>query len=166
METRKKIQYFKVKWANIAERGCTWEPAAHFVGDPAKAALSAFRQKRVAEQAAVDAARAERRAGKRPADNEAGDVGDADDDVQAVHPKAVQAAPYTNKFRKKQSEVWKFFEGKVFDSVVGAYVAKCKICGINIKALNTTNLKAHLNSLHPKEMVTFKVQNNKVTTFV
>ena len=29
METRKKVQFFKVKWADIAPAGNAWEPAAH-----------------------------------------------------------------------------------------------------------------------------------------
>ena len=55
METRKKVQFFKVKWADIAPAGSTWEPAAHFMRDPA---LPVFRQKRDADQAATDVARA------------------------------------------------------------------------------------------------------------
>ena len=58
METRKKVQFFKVKWADIAPAGSTWEPATHFMRHPAKQALPVFRQKRDADQAATDVARA------------------------------------------------------------------------------------------------------------
>jgi hypothetical protein len=165
METRKKVQYFKVKWVDIAPAGSTWEPAAHFIGDPAKQALSLFRQKRAADQAATDVARAERRSGKTPGtENVDGDhaattgtereVDMVTDDTNGANPKQLQ-------FRKRHSDVWKFFAPKRFEVSSNAYLAKCKICNIDIKALNTTNLKAHLNSMHADAMCKFKTDCTK-----
>jgi hypothetical protein len=63
METRKKIQYFKVKWVDISDSGNTWEPSAHFIGDPAKTALAAFRQKKASLEAAHEEEKAKLRTG-------------------------------------------------------------------------------------------------------
>lgn len=162
METRKGVQYFKVKWVDIAPAGSTWEPASHFIGDPAKAALLSFRQKRAADQAAVDAARAELRAGKQSGTDDAGidKVQDTSKDDELCSDET-NAALVKLQFRKKHSDVWKFFAPKRFEVAANAYMAKCKMCGVDIKALNTTNLKAHLNSIHADEMCKFKTENTK-----
>ena len=39
MQTKKGIQYFKLKWSNIPQGRCTWEPASYFVGASAKTVL-------------------------------------------------------------------------------------------------------------------------------
>ena len=122
METRKKVQYFKVKWVNIATAGNTWEPAAHFIGDPAKQALSAFRQKRAADEAAADAARAQRRSGNTPGntpgnDNVNGDnaATGTDRDIEMVTDDTNGANARHLQFRKKHSDVWNFFAPKRFE---------------------------------------------------
>ena len=106
METRKGVQYFKVKWVDIAPAGSTWEPASHFIGDPAKAALLSFRQKRAADQAAVDAARAELRAGKQSGTDDAGidKVQDTSKDDELCSDET-NAALVKLQFRKKHSDV-------------------------------------------------------------
>ena len=171
METRKKVQYFKVKWLNISEAGNTWEPTSHFIGDPATTALAAFRQKMASRQAAHEAEKAQLRAGKKRATDELVDDEAADaTDVDEEEGDEVCVVPTSSKrqrinYRKKQSDVWKFFESKVFYKTQGAYYSKCRLCGTLIKALNTTNQRAHLNSCHAKEMVQFKCDNNKVALF-
>lgn len=164
METRKGVPYFKVKWVDIAPAGSTWEPAAHFIGDPAKTALSVFRQKRASDQAATEVARAQVRAGNKSGTRHAsgGDNVGSDRDVDVVSDDT-NCAMTKQQFRKKQSDVWKFFAHKRFEVAANAYLAKCKICGIDIKALNTTNLKAHLNSIHAEQMCKYKTDNNKAS---
>jgi hypothetical protein len=168
METRKKVQYFKVKWVNIATAGNTWEPVAHFIGDPAKQALSAFRQKRAADEAAADAARAQRRSGNTPGNTPGNDNVNGDNAATGTDRDIEMATDDTNganarhlQFRKKHSDVWNFFAPKRFEVQSNAYLAKCKMCGVDIKALNTTNLKAHLNSMHANEMCKFKTDCKK-----
>ena len=167
METRKQVQYFKVKWVNISDAGNRWEPTAHFIGDPAKTALAAFRQKTASRQAAHDAEKAQIRAGKKRAQedvaNEATTTEADEDDDDDVGVAATASKRIRIHHMKKQSDVWKFFESKTFDKTRGAYYSKCKLCGTHIKALNTTNQRAHLNSCHGKEMVQFKCDNSKVS---
>ena len=146
METRKKVQYFKVKWVNIATAGNTWEPVAHFIGDPAKQALSAFRQKRAADEAAADAARAQRRSGNTPGNTPGNDNVNGDNAATGTDRDIEMATDDTNganarhlQFRKKHSDVWKFFAPKSFEVSSNAYLAKCKICSIDIKALTENN---------------------------
>ena len=167
METRKKIQYFKVKWVDISDSGNTWEPSAHFIGDPAKTALAAFRQKKASLEAAHEEEKAKLRTGQKRvvADvAEDGDVAVTTDDEEETGIANMHNTSKRTKIqhRKKQSDVWNFFESKTYDKTRGAYYSKCKLCGTDIKALNTTNQRAHLNSCHSKEMVQYKCDNNKV----
>jgi hypothetical protein len=160
MQTKKGIQYFKVKWSNIPEGGCTWEPASHFIGDSAKTVLATFRQ----ERAQQETQKGSRFSGKRPMCNS-----DADIDVQIVDGSGTCPETPSNKLtgnllayhRRKSSDVWRFFGPKYFDKEDNCYYARCKICEMPVKVLNTTNLKSHLNSRHGKEMVQFK-DDNKV----
>jgi hypothetical protein len=160
MQTRKKVEYFKIKWIDIAPEGCTWEPAAHLIGDQAKAALSAFRQQRAAQQEADDAIRRARRAGK-AAEANAQELS-PDDDLRIIDPQGAGPTVKRANGRKQSSDVWRFFHSKEFNEEEKGFYARCKICSVPIKVCNTTNLQAHLNSCHPKEVVEFKVEANKV----
>ena len=71
-----------MKWKDILEAGCTWEPVSHFIGDAAKAVLATFRQDRSQQLAAHAVAKAKRVFGKRPID--AIDTMNAPDDVDIV----------------------------------------------------------------------------------
>ena len=118
MQTRKQVEYFKIKWIDIAPKGCTWEPAAHLIGDQAKAALSAFRQQRAAEQEADETIRRARRAGK-AAEANAQELS-PDDDLRIIDPQgagsqlpsALNCIVKRANGRKQSSDVWRFFTRK------------------------------------------------------
>ena len=164
MQTRKKVEFFKIKWVDIAPEGCTWEPAAHLIGDGAKAALAAFRQQRAADQEAHEAVRRARRAGK-AADSDA-TVPSQDEEVNVMDCRAAGSNKVSlvkrPNGRKQSSDVWRFFHSKEFNEEEKGYYSRCKLCSVPIKVLNTTNLQAHLNSCHPKQVVEFKVETSKV----
>ena len=46
-----------MKWAGICDKGSTWEPVEHLIGDVAKTALHSFKEKRAREATALDEAR-------------------------------------------------------------------------------------------------------------
>ena len=155
------MEYFKVKWVDIAEEGSTWEPAASFQGDAAKTALANFRQERAAYASKVEAAKAARRAGKQPAPTsaarnpqvEADNAADnaSDEVVIADNPNGITSHKHAA-FRRKQSWVWRWYGPKFYCQERGGYYVKCKICAEVVKHVNTTNLAFHLNGKHPKEM--------------
>ena len=162
-QIKKKVEYFKVKWVDIADKGCTWEPLAHLIGDEAKQALHVFKEKRAAEAAAEAEARRARAAG---ADGAAAGVGNptaaagaagatADSDVVIVE-------PTTKKPRRKSSSCWQFFNPKYYDPELKGHYAKCKLCQRPIKVVNTSNLTAHLNQKHPEEVCDEKEKVFKV----
>ena len=62
--------------------------------------------------------------------------------------------------RLKQSDVWSYYsEVKQFD---GKSKAKCRYCEKWISAVNTTNLRSHVNSVHKKEVEAALLKSDKV----
>lgn len=159
VKLQKKVEYFKVRWQGISEKGDTWEPAAHLEGDEAKAALHVFKEKRAADLAAVQEQRRARAAGNGDSSEGAAEAAE-DNDVQIVE------QPNQCRKRKAQSDVWKWYTPKYYDaSRMGTY-AKCRHCLKPIKVVNTSNLSAHISQKHPELMAKDKEKVLKVCHFV
>jgi hypothetical protein len=156
VQMKKKVEYFKVKWANICEKGSTWEPVEHLVGDEAKQALHLFREKRAVEAASQAEAKRARASGtdEPPLIFGQGDCNDdlADNDVDIMEPASKKA-------RRKSSMAWKLFDHKYYDTDLKGHYAKCKTCQKPIKVVNTSNLMAHISQKHPELLVD---ENEKV----
>ena len=162
METRKGVEHFKVKWADIAEDGATWEPASHFNGDPAKGALAEFRQRRAAEMQRHEEELAARRRGKTPTTTAPSQATTEDDGFEIVASSSNPSAKEKLAFRRKQSGVWKYYEKKRNVTTLGGTYARCKLCKKDIKCSNTTNLWAHFNNAHPEEAINGKQKAGEV----
>jgi hypothetical protein len=66
------------------------------------------------------------------------------------------------KVKAKTSDVWDFFDfPKLYN---GSKKAKCKICEKLISAVNTTNLRSHMNSVHKQEVTNSLIDNDNVST--
>ena len=65
------------------------------------------------------------------------------------------------RFKQKLSDVWCHFEApKLYN---GHKKAKCKVCEKLISAVNTTNLRSHMNSLHKDVVTASLLASDKVT---
>lgn len=63
--------------------------------------------------------------------------------------------------KQKLSDVWCHFEApKLYN---GHKKAKCKVCEKLISAVNTTNLRSHMNSLHKDVVTASLLASDKVT---
>ena len=63
--------------------------------------------------------------------------------------------------KAKTSNVWDFFDApKLYN---GSKKAKCKICEKLISAVNTTNLRSHMNSVHKQEVTNSLIESEKVS---
>ena len=66
------------------------------------------------------------------------------------------------KLKTKSSNVWDHFHApKLYN---GSKKAKCKICDKLISAVNTTNLRSHMNSVHKSEVAKALVESENVST--
>jgi hypothetical protein len=66
------------------------------------------------------------------------------------------------KLKTKSSNVWDHFHApKLYN---GSKKAKCKICDKLISAVNTTNLRSHMNSVHKQEVTNSLIDNDNVST--
>lgn len=148
---QKGVEFFKVKWRNIASQGSTWEPIEHLRDDASKASLLAFREARASATAAFESRKKAAREGALETGNQSTDT-DVDLDKQ----------PNTFHFRKPRSDVWNFFQPKYFDTSKKAEYAKCRFCDSAIKCANTTNLNAHLVAKHADEIKNEKINSGKV----
>ena len=149
-QTKKNVEYFKVKWAGINDKGSTWEPVDHLVGDDAKAALRLFKEKRAREAAAHEEARKASLA-QLPADVE------VDDDTPFLRETAVRG-----RRRRQSSAAWKHYGNKYFDNDLKGLYTNCKHCNKAIKVVNTSNLMAHIAQKHPELLTEEKVSERKV----
>ena len=150
---QKGVEFFKVKWKNIAPQFSTWEPIKHLRGDALKAALMTFREARSSVMAAFESRKKAARQGTLDVGNQSTDT-----DVD------VEKQPNTFHFRKARNDVWKYFYPKYFDTVKKADYSKCRFCDSAIKCANTTNLNAHLIAKHADEMKNDKMNSGKVNT--
>ena len=158
VQNKKKVEYFKVKWVNICDKGCTWEPVTNLVGDEAKKALHVFKEKAAAEAAAQDEARRARAAGTGEArvTGPPVDVGEANDDLDN------DGEPARKKARRRTSSIWKWYSPKYYEVDLKGHYAKCKLCRKAIKVVNTSNLIAHISQKHPEVMVDENEKSFKV----
>ena len=65
--------------------------------------------------------------------------------------------------RSQRSSVWAYFSGK-YTGTCARSLAECKLCKKVLSACNTTNLKAHLTSVHRHQYVTDRIKDEKVCT--
>ena len=167
---KQRIEFFKVKWKGISSEGNTWEPAAHFQGEDAKAMLAAFRKARAEDMHEHEQDAAGRRAGIRNgedndgsgageggkrsrADRSGNGSGTVDGDGDDI---AIVDSGTHKKQRQNRSDVWKFFYPRYWDTNGPSgkgYYAKCRLCQYALKVSNTTNLRGHLDKRHAGHMV-------------
>ena len=151
---KKKVEFFKVKWKGISTDGNTWEPAAHFEGDAAKAVLAAFRKARADDRHRQDDLAVAKLAGAVTAkDGRPCLDADAGSDAEVV---VVEEHGPQKKIRQNRSDVWKFYFPRYWDAKGPSgkgYYAKCRLCQSILKVSNTTNLRGHLDKRHAGEMV-------------
>lgn len=140
-----------MKWAGICDKGSTWEPVEHLIGDVAKTALHSFKEKRAREATALDEARKAALSGS-------ADPGRVEDDED----KFTGNAENRGHRRRQSSAAWKHYGNKYYDSELKGQYANCKHCTKAIKVVNTSNLMAHISQRHPELLLQEKVIGIKV----